>query len=71
MLYPLNPTFKASIIFPIPIWEIGDVLALSKKVFIKNSYDLVLLLNGRCAFSFPLIFGKDLLGTGDNEEERL
>ena len=68
MLYPLSPPFKTSVVFPMPIGETGHVLALLTKVSIKRLY-LGLLLKRKCAFFFPLIFGKDLLRIGDNKEE--
>ena len=65
-----SPAFTASVIFPMLIWEIRDVSALFKKGILKDeSYYLGLLLNGRYAFFFPLIFRKDLLGIGGNKEE--
>lgn len=68
---PSKCTVQNLSVFPMPIGETGNFLALLTKVSIKKRFYLGLLLKRKCAFFFPLIFGKDLLGIGDNEEEGL
>ena len=56
----LQSMAKTSVVFPMPTGETGHVLALLTKVSIKKRLYLGLLLKRKCAFFFPLIFGKDL-----------